>query len=79
MAIVLSKIIGIGVGDSTVGPAVLEINNELLKHLKKSAEKEKTYDQSSSAPKQQLQGGPTGLGRKTQLSYEFMIMKITVN
>ena len=56
MAIVLSRIIGIGVGDSTVGPAVLEIINELLKHLKKSAEKEKTYDQSSSAPKQQLQG-----------------------
>jgi hypothetical protein len=55
IAIVLSKIIGIGVGDSTVGPAVLEIINELLKHLKKSAEKEKTYDQSSSAPKQQLQ------------------------
>ncbi len=55
IAIVLSKIIGIGVGDSTVGPAVLEIVNELLKHLKKSAEKEKTYDQSSSAPKQQLQ------------------------
>ena len=72
MAIVLSKIIGIGVGDSTVGPAVLEINNELLKHLKKSAEKEKTYDQSSSAPKQQLQGGPTGLGHSAQLIYEFL-------
>ncbi len=55
VAIVLSKIIGIGVGDSTVGPAVLEIINELLKHLKKSVEKEKTYDQSSSAPLQQLQ------------------------
>ncbi len=55
IAIVLSKIIGIGVGDSTVGPAVLEIINELLKHLKKSVEKEKTYDQSSSAPMQQLQ------------------------
>ena len=55
IAIVLSKIIGIGVGDWTVGPAVLEIINELLKHLKKSAEKEKTYDQSASAPKQQFQ------------------------
>lgn len=55
MAIVLSRIIGIGVGGNTVGPAVLEIINELLKHLRKSAEKEKTYDQSSSAPKQQLQ------------------------
>lgn len=31
IAIVLSKIIGIGVGDSTVGPAVLEIINDLLK------------------------------------------------
>lgn len=55
IAIVLSKIIGIGVGDSTVGPAVLEIINDLLKQLKKSAEKEKTYDQSSSNPKQLLQ------------------------
>ncbi len=57
IAIVLSKIIGIGVGDFTVGPAVLEIINELLKHLQKSAEKEKEkmYDQSSSAPLQQLQ------------------------
>lgn len=41
--------------DSTVGPAVLEIINELLKHLKKSVEKEKTYDQSNSAPLQQFQ------------------------
>ncbi len=55
IAIVLSKIVGIGVGDSTVGPAVLEIINELLKHLRKSVEKEKTYDQSSSTPLQQLQ------------------------
>ena len=55
IAIVLSKIIGIGVGDSTVGPAVLEIINGLLKHLKKSAETEKTYDTSSADPKQQFQ------------------------
>ena len=55
IAIVLSKIIGIGVGDSTVGPTVLGIINELLKHLKKSVEKEKTYDQSSATPLQQLQ------------------------
>ena len=53
VAKVLSKIIGIGVGDSTVGPAVLEIINGLLKLLKKSAEREKTYDTSSAAPKQQ--------------------------
>ena len=33
MATVLSKIIGIGVGESTVGPAVLEIINALLRHL----------------------------------------------
>ena len=55
IAIVLSRIIGIGVSDSTVGPAVLEIINELLKHLKKSVEKEKTYDQSRDSPLQQLQ------------------------
>ena len=55
IAIVLSKIIGIGVGDSTVGPAVLEIINDLLKHLKKSVDKEKTYDQSCADPLQQLQ------------------------
>jgi len=55
IAIVLSKIIGIGVSNSTVGPAVLEIINELLKHLKKSAESKKHYDQSSGAPLQQLQ------------------------
>eukprot|EP00096_Caligus_rogercresseyi_P008973 TRINITY_DN2958_c0_g1_i1.p1 TRINITY_DN2958_c0_g1~~TRINITY_DN2958_c0_g1_i1.p1 ORF type:complete len:787 (-),score=282.89 TRINITY_DN2958_c0_g1_i1:42-2189(-) len=35
IASVLAKIIGIGVGDSTVGPSVLEIINALLKHLKK--------------------------------------------
>ena len=54
VAIVLAKIISIGVGDSTVGPSVLEIVNSLLKQLRKSgAESEiKTYDQSSSAPLQ---------------------------
>ena len=36
VADVLARIIGIGVGDSTVGPAVLEIINSLLKHLEKS-------------------------------------------
>lgn len=36
VADVLARIIGIGVGDCTVGPAVLEIINTLLKHLEKS-------------------------------------------
>ena len=50
VADVLARIIGIGVGDSTVGPAVLEIINSLLKHLERSVahgRKQREYDDPS--------------------------------
>lgn len=44
VADVLARIIGIGVGDSTVGPAVLEIINTLLRHLEKSVALGRKYE-----------------------------------
>lgn len=77
IAIVLSRIIGIGVGDSTVGPAVLEIINELLKNLKKSVEKDKTYDQSSDSPIQQLQSALLeSLGEYTNKMPDFQKIEV---
>ncbi len=48
VADVLARIIGIGVGDSTVGPAVLEIINALLKHLEKSVALGRKYEEPGS-------------------------------
>ena len=48
VADVLARIIGIGVGDSTVGPAVLEIINSLLKHLEKSVSLGRKYEEPGS-------------------------------
>ena len=52
IANVLSKIIGIGVGDSTVGPAVLDIITSLLKHLRSSVEESPSFEEQSSEPMQ---------------------------
>lgn len=56
VADVLAKIIGIGVGDSTVGPAVLEIINALLKQLEKSVLLSKKFEDQSSRTMQCYQG-----------------------
>ena len=54
-ATVLSKIIGIGVGESTVGPAVLEIINALLKQLQNSVRSPLSFEEQSSLPMQTFQ------------------------
>lgn len=48
VADVLARIIGIGVGDCTVGPAVLEIINTLLKALDKSVDLGRKYEEPGS-------------------------------
>ena len=55
MADVLARIIGIGVGDSTVGPAVLEIINSLLKHLNASVKLGRKYEEPGSRAIQDYQ------------------------
>ena len=55
VASVLSKIIGIGVGESTVGPAVLEIINALLRHLQMSVRGSLSFEEQSSIPMQTFQ------------------------
>ena len=55
IATVLSKIIHIGVGESTVGPAVLEIITSLLKHLTLSVEAGYSLDEQSSSSEPMLQ------------------------
>ena len=48
---VLSKIIGIGVSDSTVGPGVMEIITSLLRNLERSVRNSPPgEDQSASSP-----------------------------
>jgi len=58
IATVLSKIIHIGVGESTVGPAVLEIITSLLRHLTNSVEAGYSLEEhsSSSEPMLHFQG-----------------------
>ena len=55
VAYALARIIGIGVGDSTVGPAVLEIINSLLKHLEKSVNIGRKYEEPGSRALQTYQ------------------------
>ena len=55
VADVLARIIGIGVGDSTVGPAVLEIINSLLKHLNASVKLGRKYEEPGSRAIQDYQ------------------------
>merc|ERR1712223_1845128 len=55
VATVLSKIIGIGVGESTVGPAVLEIINALLRHLQLSVRGSLSFEEQSSVEMQTFQ------------------------
>ena len=55
VATVLSKIIGIGVGESTVGPAVLEIINALLRHLQMSVRGSLSFEEQSSMEMQTFQ------------------------
>ena len=55
IADVLARIIGIGVSDCTVGPAVLEIINALLKHLEKSVTLFRQYEEPGSRDLQSYQ------------------------
>ena len=55
VADVLARIIGIGVSDCTVGPAVLEIINALLKHLEKSVSLGRKYEEPGSRDLQSYQ------------------------
>ena len=55
VADVLARIIGIGVGDSTVGPAVLKIISSLLKQLEKSVTLGRTYEEPGSRAMQSYQ------------------------
>ena len=55
VADVLARIIAIGVGDSTVGPAVLEIINSLLRHLGTSVKLGRKYEEPGSRAIQDYQ------------------------
>jgi hypothetical protein len=68
----LARIIGIGVGDSTVGPAVLEIINALLKHLEKSVALGRKYEEPGSRAMQCYQAALLrGLGEYTAKMPDF--------
>jgi len=72
VADVLARIIGIGVSDSTVGPAVLEIINALLKHLEKSVSLGRKYEEPGSRDLQSYQSALLrGLGEYTAKMPDF--------